>query len=75
MRLATGDPAIAADVPVRLIGVPGDVDGVWVPRRVVHTLSPTRGCRTETDIEVVSPTSDMPSASLNSIRRTRPWSS
>ena len=44
-----------ADVPIRLVGVRADVDGVWMPRRVVHTLSPARGYRTEADIEVVTP--------------------
>ena len=54
VRLAAGNPAVAADVPIRLIGVREAVDGVWVPRRVVHTLSPRRGYWTEADIEVVT---------------------
>ena len=36
--------------------------GGCTPRRVVHTLSPTRCYRTEADIEVVSPASDMPAS-------------
>lgn len=54
VRLAAGNPAVAADVPTRLIGVREAVDGVWAPRRVVHTPSPRRGYWTEADIEVVT---------------------
>ena len=64
VRLAAGDPAVAADVPIRLVGVREDVDGVWMPRRVVHTLSPGRGYQTEADIEAVTTQWERASSSL-----------